>query len=484
MKILLTGANGYIGKRLLPVLIERGHEVICCVRDSRRFEYKKYLGSKVKVYEKDFLIPDSTDENAPEFDLAFYLIHSMSSSISDFGELESRAAENFVKFAEQKSCRQIIYLSGIANDPKLSRHLLSRTNVEKILKKSSIPVTVLRAGIIIGSGSASFEIIRDLVELLPIMITPKWLNTKCQPIAVRDVIKFLTGVMLNEKSYNDTFDIGGAEVLTYKEILQGYAKVRNLKRIIITLPVMTPRLSSYWLFFVTSTSYKLAVNLVDSMKTEVVAADDRLQKILNIETLDFKKSVELAFEKIEQNLVLSSWKDSLITSSAYKSLTEFIEVPEFGCYKDKKRIEIKNNPGTVLENIWSIGGSRGWYYANFLWGIRGFLDKLFGGVGLRRGRKSINEIAEGDALDFWRVISADKNLKRLLLYAEMKLPGEAWLEFKISESEGKYFLKQTATFRPSGIFGRIYWYALFPFHYFIFNGMIKKIERYGMDKNR
>ena len=478
MKILLTGSTGYIGKRLLPVLTEQGHHVICCVRDKNRFEKKEYYNDNISLFEVDFL-KEVDPENIPvEFDVAFYLIHSMSSSISEFSEFETDCANNFVSFIKKTNCRQIIYLSGIANAPELSEHLLSRKNVEEILKRSSIPVTILRAGIIVGSGSASFEIIRDLVEKLPVMITPKWLNTKCQPIAIRDVIKFLTGVMLNDKCFGGTFDIGGPEILSYREVLLGYAEVRKLKRFIITLPVMSPRLSSYWLYFVTSTSYKLAVNLVESMKIEVVCRNNDLQKMLNIETIGYKKSVELAFEKIEQNMVLSSWKDSLITSSAYGSISENIQVPEFGCFKDRKEIEIKNDPEQVLDNVWSIGGERGWYYGNTLWRIRGYLDRLSGGVGLRRGRTNLNRLASGDVLDFWRVIVADRDEQRLLLYAEMKLPGEAWLEFKIIQKGNKQFLTQTATFRPSGLPGRIYWYLLLPFHFFIFDGMINNIEKH------
>ncbi|MBK7160795.1 MAG: SDR family oxidoreductase [Ignavibacteria bacterium] len=478
MKILLTGSTGYIGKRLLPVLTEQGHHVICCVRDKNRFEKKEYYNDKISLFEVDFL-KEINPENIPaEFDVAFYLIHSMSSSISEFSEFETDCANNFVSFIKKTNCRQIIYLSGIANAPELSEHLLSRKNVEEILKRSNIPVTILRAGIIVGSGSASFEIIRDLVEKLPVMITPKWLNTKCQPIAIRDVIKFLTGVMLNDKCFGGTFDIGGPEILSYREVLLGYAEVRKLKRFIITLPVMSPRLSSYWLYFVTSTSYKLAVNLVESMKIEVVCRNNDLQKMLNIETIGYKKSVELAFEKIEQNMVLSSWKDSLITSSAYGSISENIQVPEFGCFKDRKEIEIKNDPEQVLDNVWSIGGERGWYYGNTLWRIRGYLDRLSGGVGLRRGRTNLNRLASGDVLDFWRVIVADRDEQRLLLYAEMKLPGEAWLEFKIIQKGKKQFLTQTATFRPSGLPGRIYWYLLLPFHFFIFDGMINNIEKH------
>ncbi len=478
MKILLTGASGYIGKRLLPVLVEQGHEIICCVRDSKRFEMKKAFGDNVSVYEVDFLESIDTANAPREFDVAFYLIHSMSSSISNFEDLEAKSAENFLNYIDQTHCKQIIYLSGISNEKVLSKHLISRKHVEDILHQSKVPLTVLRAGIILGSGSASFEIIRDLIEKLPVMITPKWLNTRSQPIAIRDVISFLNGVMLNDKCIGRTFDIGGPEILTYKEILLGYAEVRKLKRLIITLPVMSPRLSSYWLYFVTSTSYMLAVNLVNSMKVEIVCRDNELRDILGIQTTSYKKAVELAFEKIEQNLVLSSWKDSLITSSADKSLNEYIEVPTHGVFTDKKEIPISNDPAKVLENIWSIGGERGWYHANFLWKARGFIDKLYGGVGLRRGRTNPNKISSGDALDFWRVLVADKDNRRLLLHAEMKLPGDAWLEFRISNKDNTDYLYQTATFRPNGLLGRLYWYSILPFHFFIFERMARNIEKY------
>ncbi|MEJ2104264.1 MAG: SDR family oxidoreductase, partial [Ignavibacteriaceae bacterium] len=374
--------------------------------------------------------------------------------------------------------KQIIYLGGITNEERLSKHLASRKNVEKILTGSGIPVTTIRAGIIVGSGSASFEIIRDLVEKLPVMITPKWLNTRHHPIAVRNIIQYLTGVLLKEELYRCSFDVGGPDILTYKEMLLQYAEVRGLKRFIFAVPVMTPRLSSYWLYFVTSTSYKLAANLVDSMKIEVVGKPNKLEKLLNIESVSYKESVRLAFSRIEQNEVISSWKDSFISSSYDGRLSEHINIPSFGCFIDKREKEIKTNVEQVVDNVWSIGGERGWYYADWLWSIRGFLDKLFGGVGLRRGRTNKHEIFAGDTLDFWRVLAADKQNKRLLLYAEMKLPGEAWLEFKIISRNKRNYLQQTATFRPKGLSGRLYWYSVLPFHHFVFEGMAANITKF------
>lgn len=476
MKILLTGATGYIGKRLLPVLLEQGHEVVCCVRDRKRFPSEGiYTHPKISVFEVDFLKEIPSSEPITDIDAAYYLIHSMSSDRSDFEKLEALSARNFIELVTPTKIQQIIYLTGITNEKKLSRHLASRKKVEEILEQSHIPLTAIKAGIIVGSGSASFEIMRDLVEKLPIMIAPKWLKTKSQPIAIRDVLKFLSGVLGKKETYGHAYDIGGPDVLSYKEMLLRFAEVRGLKRHIFTVPVMTPRLSSYWLYFVTSTSYKLAVNLVDSMKVEVIAKKNGLADMLGIHPIPYQEAVALAFQKIEQNNVISSWKDSLASSYADNSLLDHIHVPTDGCFSDHREKEITGDPDLVLENIWSIGGKHGWYYGNWMWKVRGVLDKLAGGVGLRRGRTHPHTINTGDTLDFWRVLAADKKNKRLLLYAEMKLPGDAWLEFRIIKRDGKDYLQQTATFRPKGVAGRLYWYSVLPFHFFVFNGMAENI---------
>ncbi|HBI01081.1 MAG TPA: SDR family oxidoreductase [Flavobacterium sp.] len=473
MKILLTGANGYVGRRLLPELLSQNHEIICCVRDKNRLGLDKTTLDAITIWEVDFLEEVSFENTPKDIDVAYYLIHSMSSSTQVFDTMESKAAENFNRYMNHIGVKQVIYLSGIVNNNTLSKHLQSRKNVEEILYKGNYNVTVLRAGIIVGSGSSSFEIIRDLCEKLPVMITPKWVLTKTQPIAIRDIIKFLMGVLLKEECYNDSYDIGGPNVLTYKQMMQLYAKTRGFRNWIFTVPIMTPKLSSYWLYFVTSTSYKLAMNLVDSMKMEVVCNDNRLQKMLGIRPISYTEAIKLAFIKIEQNLVISSWKDSLVSGRFQHNLSEFIQVPTFGCLKDEKKMKIEN-PEKVLDNIWTIGGLKGWYYGNWMWQARGFMDKLFGGVGLRRGRTHPFNLDSGDSLDFWRVLLANKEEKRLLLFAEMRLPGEAWLEFRIDEEN---VLHQIATFRPRGLFGRLYWYSLVPFHYFIFGGMIRNIGK-------
>ena len=469
MKILLTGATGYIGKRLLIELVNNGHDVVCCTRDKNRFDPPASLLQNIEVIEVDFLDKETLKNIPNDIDGAYYLMHSMSSS-TDYEKLELISATNFRETLNQTKVQHVIYLSGIINENKLSKHLSSRKAVEEELAKGHYHFTTLRAGIIIGSGSASFEIIRDLVEKLPIMVTPKWLKTLCQPIGIQDVLTFLTKTLFHPKTYDQSFDIGGPDIMSYKDMLLGFAKVRGLKRYIYIVPVMTPKLSSYWLYFVTSTSYKLATSLVNSMKIEVVCRNDDINRILNVEPISYEEALKRTLVKIEGHQIVSSWKDSLISGTMNFNISEFINVPTFGCFKDERSEKIKNKADTI-EKIWSIGGHTGWYYGNWLWKIRGFLDQLQGGVGLRRGRTQEHELHVGDAVDFWRVLYANKQEGRLLLFAEMKLPGEAWLEFKVVGDR----LWQSATFRPKGIMGRLYWYSVLPFHGFIFRGMLNKL---------
>jgi uncharacterized protein YbjT (DUF2867 family) len=471
MKILVTGATGYIGKRLIPLLTHDGHHVVCAVRDKLRADKSYVEDDLIDVVEADFLKQETLSSIPKDIDIAFYLIHSMSNSSKDFESLEEQCAVNFRVQLEKTNVKQVIYLSGITNDDVLSKHLQSRKNVEDMLKADHYALTIFKAGIIVGSGSSSFEIIRDLVEKLPYMIAPKWLNTQTQPLAVRDVLSFLHRSIGRKDLFNKSFDVVGPEVLTYKQMLLQFAAVRGLKRYILTVPIMTPKLSSYWLYFVTSTSYKLASSLVDSMGVQIIGKPSNINKLLDVQPMSYKEAVELAFEKIEQNSIVSSWKDAMISSGRLgNNLHKYINVPKFGCFTDYKERPVINAEETI-DKIWSIGGKTGWYYGTILWKIRGYIDKIFGGIGLRRGRTSPTNLEAGDALDFWRVIFANKEQQKLLLYAEMRLPGEAWLEFKI---EGG-LLKQTATFRPRGIWGRLYWYSVLPFHGFIFSGMINKL---------
>lgn len=471
MKIFLTGATGYIGKRLLIQLLSDGHNVICSVRDKKRFDTSMYQNyqNQLSIIEHDYNDPETLVPVEKDIDVAYYLIHSMSSN-ADFSKAEKISAINFSETIEKTDCKQVIYLTGIVNEDKLSKHLQSRKDVEEELKSPSYSLTVLRAGIIIGSGSASFEIIRDLVEKLPVMVAPKWLKTLCQPIGIRNVIELLTGVVHQPFAYNKHFDIAGPDILSYKEMLMIFADERKLKRMIISVPFLSPKLSSYWLYFITSTSYALAKNLVDSMTVNVVAEDNDLAKKLHVKLLTYRESLKLSFDKIEQNEVLSTWYDSFGNYRYTKNVWDFLEVPTMGVFKDRRTHEVTNEKAT-LTKIFGIGGKNGWYYANYLWSIRGMLDKLFGGVGLKRGRKNSATLNAGDSVDFWRVLYASKENKRLLLFAEMKMPGEAWLDFKIENGK----LIQEATFRPVGLLGRLYWYSVLPFHAYLFNGMIRKL---------
>jgi len=471
-KILLTGATGYIGKRMISVITEQGYKAVCCSRDVSRFS--KPVGIKedlIEVIEVDFLKEETLKNIPDDISGAYYLMHSMSSG-DDYEESEKICAQNFVSAIEKTKCEHIIYLSGLVNQKELSKHLNSRFNVEKILIESKVPTTVLRAGIIIGSGSASFEIVRDLVEKLPVMITPKWLETKCQPIGIANVLDFLIFTLFKKETYHKSFDIGCDDVLTYKEILLGYSKVRGLKRSIFILPVMTPKLSSYWLYFITSTTYSLASSLVGSMKIEVVCKKESLEeikKITGVKPFSYKEALQRTMAKIQANEIRSSWKDSFVSSRSDSSLKEYIEVPHFGCFKDIRSYQYDDRE-KCLDRVFGLGGKNGWY-GQGLWKIRGYMDVLVGGPGLRRGRTHPTILHEGDALDFWRVLYANREEGKLILFAEMKLPGEAWLMFKLYKGK----LWQKAVFRPKGIWGRLYWYSVLPFHGVIFKGMVKKL---------
>lgn len=473
-KVLLTGATGYVGKRLISAISAKGCIVVCCTRDLSRFEKPKGIPEEyIDVVEVDFLKTETLSSIPLDIDGAYYLMHSMSTS-SDYGKMEKQCAQNFVRAIQKTKCEHVVYLTGLANEDNLSKHLSSRLQVEKILSQASFHFTALRAGIIIGSGSASFEIIRDLVEKLPIMVTPKWLNVQCQPIAIADVLSFLIETLFNTKAYDQSFDIGCDDVLTYKEMLLGYARERGLQRRIYTLPVMTPKLSSYWLYFVTSTSYKLASSLVESMRVKVVCRPQSLteiKKYSGIETISYSQSLKLAFSKIQAHEIASSWKDSFISSRKDNSLKQFMEVPTHGCFIDMRSAKYDDRE-ECIHRFFSLGGENGWY-AQSLWKLRGYLDQLWGGPGLRRGRRHPNKLHEGDALDFWRVLYEDEKEGKLILFAEMKLPGEAWLMFIIKGDK----LLQKAVFRPKGIWGRLYWYFILPFHSIIFSGMLNRLAK-------
>ncbi|MFD2256921.1 SDR family oxidoreductase [Luteolibacter algae] len=479
MNILLTGANGYIGLRLLPALLEEGHRVKALVRDKGRFpspQFDDFLkDGRLELLEGDMLVPGSLPELPDSIGAAYYLLHSMGAG-TGFQKREQICAENFVQWLSRADCRRIIYLGGLVPAQKLSSHLESRENVNRILRSGDVDVTTLRASIIVGSGSASFEIIRDLVEKLPVMVTPQWTGTKCQPIAIRNVIGYLTGCLECADTIGQELDIGGPEVLTYRTLLHQYAEMRELKRLILPVPFLTPRLSSHWLHLVTPTTLVLAKSLIESLSNETVCRDHSVTTMIPQDLLTYREAIKTAFAKIAQNRVPSSWINSLSSGSLNPEFFRSIKVPEHGVLKDRREMPLVSDREAVIQAVWSLGGRNGWPSMNWAWRVRGIMDLFAGGIGMRRGRSHPVELRPGDALDFWRVLLADQAAgnngpARLILFAEMKLPGEAWLEFEIT---GKSLI-QTATFRPKGLLGRLYWYMVLPFHFLLFPRMANRL---------
>ncbi len=468
-KILIAGATGFIGRRIILRLLEKGHEIYALSR-IRGIELKFASSFRFHYVYGDLGIEADTPRFPKEIDAAYYLVHSMGKLVQNLIEEEETSARNFIRALGETNCKQVIYLGGIIEDEsRLSPHLQGRLAVENVLCSGPVPVTVLRASLIIGSGSASFEIIRDLVEKLPLMVAPKWVLSLCQPIAIRDVLFYLESILLDPRCYGEIYDIGGPEVLSFREVLLRYAAFRGLKRLILNIPLLTPRLSSYWLVLITSVRFSICSYLVESMKHNTRKLNRAIDSLFPHTCLDFEQALELAFQKISQNEVVSTWMDSWDLKSLKPSIEEFIEAPVEGCLINSQIIPLQISIEAAKDNIWSVGGEKGWGSMNWAWRIRGLIDQLVGGTGLNRGRRHPTEIEVGDSIDFWRVLLADRKRGHLILFAQMKLPGEAWLEFRIDEKAQA--LIQTATFRPRGFLGRIYWYALWPFHVFIFRNM-------------
>ncbi|MCH9621653.1 MAG: hypothetical protein S4CHLAM20_10780 [Chlamydiia bacterium] len=476
-KVLIVGANGYVGVRLTYRLAEKGIKVIAFVRNLNRLKVPSHLQDKIEVIEGDLLQRISLNIIPDDIDCAYYFVHSLSSKNNKFFDLEAKSAENFVDRVSKTQCKKIVYLSGLSGKNPKSEHMKSRSQVGEILSGGLIPVVNLQAGIIIGSGSASFELMRDLVEKLPVMIAPRWINSKCQPIGISDVLYYLDELISVDITKNTIFEIGGPDKLSYKEMMKIFSEVRGLKRWFISVPVLTPRLSSLWLVLVTSSNLYLAKRLIESLRSDAICSNNDIEKMIPHKCLSYKETIGRAFDKIEQNHILSSWKDAVNKPGDNLLVDSYIQVPEFGCLNNIQIRNYTNAKEKILSKLWAIGGNNGWYYMNWAWRIRGVIDKLVGGVGLRRGRRSPKDLEAGDALDFWRVVKSNKETGELILYAEMKLPGEAWLSWDIKEIEGKVQIKQIATFRPKGLFGRIYWYSLWPVHLFIFKGLCNKIGR-------
>lgn len=454
------------------------------VRDKGRFptaQFEPFLADgRLILLEGDMLEPENLPPVSSAIDAAYYLLQSMGAG-NGFEEREEACAVNFLKWMEANACGRMIYLGGLVPESGLSHHLRSRENVNRILRSGEIPVTTLRASIVVGSGSASFEIIRDLVEKLPVMLTPQWTLTKCQPVAIRNVVGYLTGCLRNEKTIGQDLNIGGPEVLTYRDLLKQYAAMRELNRLIIPVPVLTPGLSSHWLHLVTATTMPLAKSLVGSLTNETICRDHRIVKMIPQELLTYKQAIKTAFTRIAQNRVPSSWIDSLSSGRLNPEFFRSIKVPEHRVLRDRQEVLLAENKDVVVGAVRAIGGKNGWPSMNWAWRIRGLMDRMVGGTGVRRGRRHPTELYPGDALDFWRVVLANKGSAespaRLILSAEMRMPGEAWLDFEITEEK----LVQTATFRPRGLLGRLYRYAVLPFHIVLFPVMAKRLAagKYG-----
>ena len=479
-KILVTGASGYVGGRLVTALLADGADVRVFVRDANKAQSHSWA-NQVEIATGNASDFQSTKDALTGVHTAYYLLHSINLG-PNFDEIESAMARNFAKAAQSCGVSQIVYLGGINNDEKTSKHLTSRANTGKELATTSVPVLELRAGIIIGSGSASFEMLRHLTHRLPVMTTPKWVSNKTHPIAIRDVLWYLRNCAKLEKPVGGVFDIGGPEVLTYADMMQKFAKLSGLrKRLIIKVPVLTPKLSSLWIGFVTPVPTSLARPLVGSLISEVVADPKKsIDKLIPKPAeglIDVDGAVKLALSNVSSNTVSTRWSDATLPTAPWQKAQSDPEWAGEMLLKDKKVRTTDASIKSLWEAIEEIGGENGWYGSDFLWYLRGLLDRMIGGVGLRRGRRDPIHLRVGDSLDFWRVESLvpEQSLK---LYAEMILPGKAWLEFRISKlPNGQSEVVQEASFSPRGLGGQLYWYAVLPLHILVFPTMIRNLIR-------
>ncbi|MCW8859658.1 MAG: SDR family oxidoreductase [Deltaproteobacteria bacterium] len=476
--IFVAGATGYIGGRLLPRLLEAGYPVVALARAPEKLKDRPWAKhSNLTIIKGDVLDPGSLNRALKGCRAAYYLVHSMNPDVEDFSQTDRIAAKNMAEAAATANLEQIIYLSGLGEEQsQLSHHLQSRTEVGNILQQGTVPVTILRAAMIIGSGSASFEILRYLVDRLPVMITPRWVDTPCQPIGVRNVLHYLIGCLEKQEVIGGTFDIGQPEVINYRKLMEVYAEEAGLpRRWIIPVPVLTPRLSSYWIHLVTPVPAAIARPLAEGLSNPVICHENRLATLLPQELFDCRKAIRLALDLLKQHQVETSWTDSGTMHPAEWSVPGDPAWAGGSLYTDSRKIILESSREEIWPAVSSIGGEVGYYYANWLWKIRGLLDRLCGGVGLCRGRRSSSEIYPGDAIDFWRVVAVDKP-DLLMLSAEMKLPGEAVLSFRLVPlDDQRTELQQVACFLPRGLFGILYWYAVMPFHHYVFSGMLRGI---------
>ncbi|NNF44960.1 MAG: SDR family oxidoreductase [Phycisphaerales bacterium] len=472
-RVLVTGATGYIGGRLVPHLLEQGWRVRCLVRSARKLERRTWAAHpRLEVVEGDASDEATIDRAMVDCDAAYYLIHSMMVAGSEYRDEDQRLARLFATAAARANLKQIIYLGGLGETgADLSEHLTSRREVEGVLREGTVPVTTLRAAMIIGSGSASFEILRYLVERLPVMITPKWVSTENQPIAVRNVIHYLAECLNIPETIGRTLDIGGPDVMTYRALMQVMAAERGLpRRIVIPVPVLTPRLSSLWIHLVTPLSSRIARPLAEGLRNRVVCAEDDARHLMPQRLLSVRESIAEALGQLDAHDIETSWSDAgpIPGDPDWAGGTVFT---------DRRDVQVAATPEAVHAAACRIGGGEGYYAASWLWRLRGIMDRLVGGPGLRRGRRDPETVGYGEALDFWRVTGIEPG-RLLELRAEMKLPGVATLTFEIEPAgTERSKLTQTARFKPKGLFGLLYWYAVLPMHGFVFSGMVRGIAR-------
>lgn len=479
MLILVTGATGYVGGRLVPRLLDAGHRVRCLVRDPTRLQGRPWF-EQVELATGDVLQPGSLAPAMAGVEVVYYLVHSMGHG-GDFPERDLEAARNSAAAARAAGVQRIIYLGGLG-DPaaELSPHLRSRQETGAALGEAGLPVTEFRAAVIVGSGSLSFEMVRYLTERLPVMICPRWVFTRIQPIAIRNVLDYLVAALACSDSAGRTIEIGGRDVLTYAGMMTGYARVRGLKRRLLTVPVLTPWLSSYWVHLITPIPATIARPLIKGLGNEVVVRDDTARRLFpGIEPLDYETAVRLALDKMETHAVETAWSDALTSSQGGRPPPVALISSE-GMIIERRQRVVRAPEEAVYRSFTGLGGRRGWLYMDWAWQARGMVDRLCGGVGMRRGRRDADTLRVGDALDFWRVEAVESG-RMIRLRAEMKVPGRAWLQFHVSPGpEGAARLTQTAFFAPKGLGGLLYWYTLYPVHALIFSGLIRKVaERAG-----
>jgi len=473
-KVLVTGATGYIGGRLIPRLLEAGCEVRCLVRDARRLGAKPW-SHQVEVIEADVLRAEGLVEALRSVHTAYYLVHSMGASERGFEDRDLKAARNFAAAAKEAGVVHIIYLGGLGSARKgMSKHLRSRQETGRALASTGVPTTEFRAAIIVGSGSVSFEMIRYLTERLPVMVTPKWVETKVQPIAIRDVLAFLQAAPQHPPKGHRVVEIGGPSVLSYREMMLTYARLRGLQRTMIPTSVLSPRLSSYWINLITPIPAAIARPLVEGLTSEVVVDDPEPAKAYGVRPISYETAVKLALDRTAQGAVETLWSGALAAVPRGTPGPEKLRDTE-GMLVDRRTLRVEASPESVFRAVVRIGGEEGWYTFDWLWRLRGLLDRLWGGVGMRRGRRDPEALVPGDALDFWRVESVQKN-DHLQLRAEMKLPGRAWLRFDVRGCEdGTTEVRQTAFFEPKGLLGYLYWWSVYPFHLVVFPSMIRAV---------